>query len=151
MFNKKFLYFLDNKRKKQSNITIENLLLFSYFDIMKHLLSGRKFNRDKSARNALLRALATSLITNGKITTTLEKAKDIRPVVEKLITKAKQGKSNIAIIRYLSAFLYTKESVDKAFIFAEQYNQRNGGYLRILKNGTRKGDNAAIAIIEFVK
>ena len=118
---------------------------------MKHLLSGRKFNRDKSARNALLRALATSLITNGKITTTLEKAKDIRPVVEKLITKAKQGKSNIAIIRYLSAFLYTKESVDKAFIFAEQYNQRNGGYLRILKNGTRKGDNAAIAIIEFVK
>jgi large subunit ribosomal protein L17 len=116
---------------------------------MRHLLSGRKFNRDTSARKALLRALATSLIVNGKITTTLAKAKDIRPVVEKLITKAKKGKS-VETIRGLSSYLYTSEAVEKAFVFAEQNKTRNGGYLRILKNGTRKGDNAPIAIIEFV-
>ena len=118
---------------------------------MRHLLSGRKFNRDTSARKALIRSLATALISNGRITTTLAKAKDIRPVVEKLITKAKKGKSDLSILRYLSSFLYTPEAVEKAFVFADENKSRNGGYLRILKNGTRKGDNAPIAIIEFVK
>ncbi len=117
---------------------------------MRHGMKGRKFNRHKGARAALLRALATSLFTNGKMETTLAKAKDIRPVVEKLVTRAKAGKSNLSAIRDLYAFLYTKDAVENAFKFAEANKARQGGYLRILKNGKRLGDNAPVAIISFV-
>ncbi len=118
---------------------------------MRHGLKGRKFNRDKGARAALLRALATSLFANGKIQTTVAKAKDIRPVVEKIVTKAKAGKGDLNAVRALYDFLYTKEAVENAFKFAEINKSRPGGYLRILKNGRRHGDHAPIAIISFVE
>ena len=117
---------------------------------MRHRLQRGKLNRDKSARNALLRSLSTSLIKHKQIVTTVTKAKVIRPVVEKLITKAKVGKDNLATRRALLSFLYEDEVVNLAFEIAEQYKQRPGGYLRIIKNGIRKGDGAPIAVIQFV-
>jgi large subunit ribosomal protein L17 len=117
---------------------------------MKHCSKGRKFNRHKGARKALLRALATSFFTYGAISTTLAKAKDIRSVVEKIITKAKKGKSDLSTVRYLYSFLYTKEAVDFAFAAAQASVTRNGGYTRVIKNGFRNGDNAPVGVIELV-
>jgi large subunit ribosomal protein L17 len=117
---------------------------------MRHRVLGGKFNRDKSARKALFRSLATSLIKHNQITTTVEKAKAIRPIVEKLITKAKVGNQDLSTRRNLLSFLYEAEAVEKAFELGSKYNQRPGGYLRIIKNGIRKGDGAPIAIIQFV-
>lgn len=116
---------------------------------MKHGIKGRKFGRDIKQRTALLRALATSLITHGRIITTLPKAKDIRPFVEKLITRAKN--SSLHNIRYIEKILYTEQSRKRLFeVIAPKMVQRNGGYARIYKYGFRKGDGGARAIIELI-
>ncbi len=116
---------------------------------MRHGMSGRKLNRTKAHRRALFANLAANLIKHEQIKTTLPKAKDLRPVVEKLITLAKKG--DLAARRQAAAFLYDQEIVKKLFdVVGKRYEGRPGGYLRIIKAGYRYGDNAPMAIIEFV-
>ena len=116
---------------------------------MRHALSGRKFNRRSGHRRALLANLANSLIRHEQIKTTLPKAKDLRPYVEKLITLGKLGslhdrRNAIAILRDI-------ENVQKLIgPLADRYKERQGGYVRIVKAGFRHGDNAPMAIIELV-
>ena len=116
---------------------------------MRHGIKGRKLNRTSAHRRALFANMAAALIMHEQITTTLPKAKDIRPIVEKLVTLGKKG--NLHARRQALAWLYEKAVVDKLFsILAERYQKRNGGYLRIVKAGWRHGDNAPMAVIEFV-
>jgi len=116
---------------------------------MRHGISGRKLNRTKAHRRALFANLAANLIKHEQIKTTLPKAKDLRPVVEKLITLAKKG--DLAARRQAYAFLYDQEIAKKLFdVLGKRYAERNGGYLRIIKAGYRFGDAAPMAIIEFV-
>lgn len=116
---------------------------------MAHGIKGRKFSRKTTQRLALLRSLATALITHKRIETTVEKAKDIRPYVEKLITKSK--KATLSNIKALYSTLYTKEAVRESLKLGQTFANRNGGYTRILKTGFRQGDSAALALIEFVE
>jgi len=116
----------------------------------RHQYKGRKLRREAGPRKALLRNLSSQVILYEKITTTLEKAKEVRPVVEKLITKAKKG--TLADRRLAGAFLSNK---DKALekLFAELgplYKDRKGGYTRITKLSPRVGDNANMAQIELL-
>lgn len=118
---------------------------------MRHHNVNRKFGRVKNQREALLRSLAASLILNDKIKTTLPKAKEVRPFVEKLVTRAKNP--TIANRRIINARLATEnERVSKKLIdtLAPKYQDRAGGYLRITKTGVRGSDAAAQAVIEFV-
>ncbi len=116
---------------------------------MRHALSGRKFNRTKGHRRALLANLANSLIRHEQIKTTLPKAKDLRPYVEKLITLGKLG--TLHDRRNANAVLRDNENVSKlAGALADRYKDRKGGYVRIIKAGFRHGDNAPMAIIELV-
>lgn len=115
---------------------------------MIHGQKTKKLGREKNVRNALIKSLAGSLIRDGKIKTTETKAKVIRPIVEKLVTKAKKG--DIHSRRLISAkigVVNTKILVEK---IATKYKDRNGGYLRITKLATRKDDSAKLAQIEFV-
>lgn len=116
---------------------------------MRHLRKNRKFHRIKGQRNALFKALAGNLIIRGKIETTEAKAKEIKSIVEKLITLAK--KNNLGTLRILLARL-PKKSAQKVFYeTAPKYKDRKGGYLRIIKSGkSRQKDGAKLAIIEFV-
>ena len=116
---------------------------------MRHGMSGRKLNRTSSHRKALLMNLANSLIKHEQIKTTLPKAKELRPYVEKLITLGKKGEwSNRK--QAISA-LHDLEVVNKLFSdIAKRYENRNGGYIRIVKFGFRNGDAAPMAIIELV-
>jgi large subunit ribosomal protein L17 len=116
---------------------------------MRHRLSGRKLNRTSSHRKAMFANMAAALIKHEQITTTLPKAKDLRPVVEKLVTLGKRGDLHarrIAISRLRDADLVRK-LID---VIGPRYKDRHGGYLRIMKAGFRAGDNAAMAVIEFV-
>ena len=108
---------------------------------MRHNYSGRKLNRKTSHRLALLKNLSKSLITHEQIETTLPKAKDLRPFVEKILT---MGKNNcVASKRRVFSYLGDKKIVDKVFnVLAKRYKKRNGGYIRILKSGFRYGDSA---------
>ncbi|AEI88373.1 MAG: 50S ribosomal protein L17 [Candidatus Midichloria mitochondrii] len=117
---------------------------------MNHGISGRKFGRYSGHRKSLLVNLAKELIEHEQIITTVYKAKDVRPVVEKLVTLAKKG--DLHSRRRALSFFYNDEIiVSKLFDkIASRYSQRNGGYLRIIKAGFRKGDCAPIAVIEFV-
>jgi large subunit ribosomal protein L17 len=116
---------------------------------MRHRKAGVKLKRDVSARRALLRGLVTSMIEEERITTTVPKAKAARPLVEKMITLAKED--NLHTRRRAAAFLLTKESVEKLFNkLGPRFNQRNGGYTRIVKLGWRKGDGAETAKLELV-
>ncbi|MFN5352332.1 MAG: 50S ribosomal protein L17 [Alphaproteobacteria bacterium] len=115
---------------------------------MRHGIKGRKFGRNQGSRKALFRNLVASLIEHEQIVTTVAKAKDLRPIVEKLITLGKKG-GLFARKRALS--ILPKEVVDKLFsTIADRYKGRNGGYLRIIKAGYRYGDSAPVAVIEFV-
>ena len=116
---------------------------------MRHRISGRKFNRRSSERKALFNSLAKSLLKYEQIVTTLPKAKDLRPIVEKMITL---GKNNtVASRRNLFAKLRDNSLVSKVFgPFADRYASRNGGYTRIVKCGFRQGDMAPIAVIELL-
>lgn len=116
---------------------------------MRHRISGRKFNRRSSERKALFNSLAKSLLKYEQIVTTLPKAKDLRPIVEKMITL---GKNNtVASRRNLFARLRDNSLVSKVFgPLADRYASRNGGYTRIVKCGFRQGDMAPIAVIELI-
>jgi large subunit ribosomal protein L17 len=116
---------------------------------MRHGVSGRKFNRDTNARKALLQGLARSLIQYEQIKTTLPKAKDIRPIVEKMITLGKKG--NLHARRQLISVLGSNELASKVLdVLSSRYKERLGGYTRIVKMGFRHGDMAPMALIEFI-
>jgi large subunit ribosomal protein L17 len=117
---------------------------------MKHHKSQRKFGREKNQRNAFIKGLASSLIIHGRIETTLARAKEIRPFVERLVT---YGKDNTLSSRRLAlAKLYNHNlEIDKIFNdYATKYKDVNGGYTRIIKLSQRLSDSAEMAIIEFV-
>jgi large subunit ribosomal protein L17 len=116
---------------------------------MRHRKAGVKLKRDISARRALLRGLVTNVIEEERITTTVPKAKAAKPLVEKMITLAKED--NLHSRRQAAAFLVKREAVDKLFDkLGPRFNQREGGYTRIVKLGWRKGDGAETAKLELV-
>lgn len=116
---------------------------------MRHAKAGRKLNRTRSHRKAMLGNLAVALIKHEQIVTTLPKAKALRPYVEKLITLGKRG--DLHARRRAIAKLPEKEWAKKLFeTLAPRYADRAGGYTRVLKAGYRFGDNAPMAVIEFV-
>lgn len=112
---------------------------------MKKLVFGRKFGRTKNERAALLRGLASSMVLNERIQTTEAKAKAVRGELEKLVTKAKNGKKDL-----VSKSLYP-HALDKMFNdISRRFAQRNGGYTRIIKAGERLGDRASLVYLEWV-
>ncbi len=117
---------------------------------MRHQVDGRQFGRNSSHRKAMFKALANSVIQHEQITTTVEKAKELRRVVDRLITVAKKG--DVASRRLAFSKTRDRGSVTKLFDdLAMRFKTRNGGYTRILKiDQTRRGDGANMAIIEFV-
>jgi large subunit ribosomal protein L17 len=116
---------------------------------MRHRLRGRSFSRKSAHRKAMFENLAHALLKHEQITTTLPKAKDLRPVVERLITLGKRG--GLHARRQAIAALQDTKIADKLFTtLAERYAARPGGYTRILKAGFRYGDAAAMAVIELV-
>lgn len=116
---------------------------------MRHQMRGRKLNRTSEHRKALFGNLATALLRHEQIKTTLPKAKDLRPVVEKLITLGKSG--SLANRRRAEAALFDTEVTKKLFsTLADRYKDRKGGYIRIIKAGMRYGDAAPMAYIELV-
>ncbi len=117
---------------------------------MRHKVSGRKLGVTSSHRKAMFGNLCHALIKHEQILTTLPKAKDLRPVVERLITLGKRG--SLHARRQAIADLHNdKDMVEKLFtVIAERYKERKGGYTRVLKAGFRVGDNAPLAIIELV-
>ena len=116
---------------------------------MRHAKRGRRLNRSQSHRKALFANLASSLIKHEQIVTTLPKAKDLRPIVEKLVTLGKRG--DLHARRQAIAQIGDEAMVAKLFaVLGPRYKERQGGYLRILKAGFRYGDNAPLAVIEFV-
>src|SRR5579859_7457663 len=116
---------------------------------MRHRMSGRSFSRSKSHRKAMFEALCHALIKHEQITTTLPKAKDMRPIVERLITLGKRG--GLHARRQAIAMLQDAKMADKLLTtLADRYRDRKGGYTRIIKAGYRYGDAAAMAMIELV-
>ena len=117
---------------------------------MRHRMSGRKLNRTKEHRKAMFSNMAAALIKHEQIKTTLPKAKDLRPVVEKLITLGKKG--GLADRRRAFAMLRDDATTAKLFdTLADRYAERNGGYTRVIKAGYRYGDTAPMAVIELVE
>jgi large subunit ribosomal protein L17 len=116
---------------------------------MNHGKRGRRFNRTQSHRGAMLQNLCVSLIEHEQIVTTLPKAKDLRPVVEKLITLGKRG--GLHARRQAIAEIRNVDAVKKLFdVIGPRFAERRGGYTRIVKAGFRYGDNAPVAVIELV-
>ncbi len=116
---------------------------------MYHGRAKRRFNRTHEHRKAMFANLAQALIKHEQIITTLPKAKDLRPVVEKLVTLGKRG--GLHARRQAIARVKDADLVKKLFdVLGPRYKTRNGGYTRVLKAGFRQGDNAAMAVIEFV-
>jgi large subunit ribosomal protein L17 len=116
---------------------------------MRHRLAGRKLNRTSEHRKAMFDNLAAALIKHEQISTTLPKAKDLRPIVEKLITLGKRG--GLHARRQALAALQDGKLTEKLFsTLAERYSKRPGGYTRVLRAGFRYGDAAPLAVIELV-
>ena len=116
---------------------------------MRHRKSGRRLNRDSAHRKAMFANMASALIKHEQIKTTLPKAKELRPIVEKLVTLAKRG--DLHARRLASARLQDRAMVAKLFdALAERYKDRPGGYIRIIRANFRYGDCAPLAYIEFV-
>ncbi|MEO0544326.1 MAG: 50S ribosomal protein L17 [Pseudomonadota bacterium] len=116
---------------------------------MRHRKSGRKLNRTSSHRKAMFANMAVSLIEHEQIVTTLPKAKELRPIVEKLVTLGKRG--DLHARRQAISQIQDQNQVRKLFdTIAKRYADRNGGYTRIMKAGFRYGDSAPMAVIEFV-
>ncbi|XUU59885.1 50S ribosomal protein L17 [Erythrobacter sp. HA6-11] len=116
---------------------------------MRHGISQRKLSRKSGHRKALFRNMAAALIKHEQISTTLPKAKELRPYVEKLITLAKRG--GLSNRRLAMGRLEDETQLKKLFdVLAERYSDREGGYTRIIKAGYRESDSAQLAIIEFV-
>lgn len=117
---------------------------------MRHGMAGRKLGVTTSHRHAMFRNMAVALIKHEQITTTLPKAKELRPVVEKLVTLGKRG--SLHARRQAYALLRDNVIVAKLFsAIAERYKSRQGGYVRVLKAGVRYGDAADMAVIEFIE
>jgi large subunit ribosomal protein L17 len=116
---------------------------------MRHGIAYRKLGRKPEHRKAMFANMAAALIKHEQITTTLPKAKELRPVVEKLITLGKRG--GLHARRQAIAQIRDVAMVKKLFdVLGPRYKERNGGYTRVLKAGFRYGDNAPVAVIEFV-
>jgi len=116
---------------------------------MRHRKAGRKLNKTSSHRKAMFKNMMQALIKHEQIVTTLPKAKELRPIVEKMISLGKKG--GLANRRLAIARLANEDLVEKVFTeLAERYADRDGGYSRVLKAGFRKGDNAPMAVIELV-
>lgn len=117
---------------------------------MRHGCAGRQFGRNSGHRKALLRTLVASLLRNEKIETTVAKAKEIRPLTEKMITLAKRG--DLHARRQVSSFLQDDEVVKGLFAqIAPRFTGRNGGYTRIVPTRNRVGDAAPMAVIELIE
>lgn len=116
---------------------------------MRHKVAGRKLGRTASHRKAMLRNLATSLFTHERIVTTLPKAKELRPIAERLITLGKRGNLHAyrQILGYIQEVEIGKKVKDE---IAPRFADRNGGYTRIIKLGARQGDKAEMAVIELL-
>lgn len=116
---------------------------------MRHRIAHRKLNRTASHRKAMFANMSSSLVEHEQIVTTLPKAKELRPFVEKLVSLAKKG--DLGSRRIAIARMRNKEQARKLFdILGPRYAERSGGYIRIMKAGYRYGDNAPMAVIEFV-
>ena len=116
---------------------------------MRHGFRGRRFNRTAEHRKAMFANMSAALIKHEQIVTTLPKAKDLRPVVEKLVTLAKRG--DLQSRRLAMSQIRDAAMVKKLFdVLGPRYKERSGGYTRVLKAGFRYGDNAPMAVIEFV-
>jgi len=116
---------------------------------MRHKVAGYKLGRNTAHRRSLLRNLVTSLILEERVETTVPKAKAMRPLVEKMITLGKRG--DLAARRRALAYLMTDAAVDKLFdTIGPRFGDRNGGYLRIVRTGWRKGDGADKAFVELL-
>jgi large subunit ribosomal protein L17 len=116
---------------------------------MRHRKAGNKLGRNPSHRRALLRNLVTSVVIEDRVETTLAKAKAVRPLIEKMITLGKRG--DVHSRRQAAAFLMTPESVTRLFVtVAPRYGDRQGGYLRIIHTGFRKGDGGEKAVLELL-
>ena len=117
---------------------------------MRHGKAGRKLNRTSSHRKAMFANMASSLIEHEQIMTTVPKAKEIRPFVEKLVTLGKKG--DLSSRRLAISRTRDEDAVRKLFgTLAPRYADRNGGYIRIMRAGYRFGDNAPMAVVEFVE
>jgi large subunit ribosomal protein L17 len=118
---------------------------------MRHHNKNRKFGRNRAQRGALLKGLAVNLIRAGRIKTTLAKAKELRPYMEKLVTRAKTG--TLASRRIIVSRLMNRAEETKVLMeeIAPKFKEVNGGYTRVLKLPPRKSDGAEMALIEFVK
>ena len=117
---------------------------------MRHRMSGRKLNRTKEHRKAMFSNMAAALIKHEQIKTTLPKAKDLRPIVEKLISLGKRGRLHDR----RRAFAVLRDDATTAKLFdslADRYADRSGGYTRVIKAGYRYGDTAPMAVIELVE
>ncbi len=118
---------------------------------MRHRNQGRKLNRTASHREAMFANMAAALIKHEQIKTTLPKAKELRPIVEKLVTLSRRGPSDLHARRQALAQVRDDNQVRKLFdVLGPRYAERPGGYTRVLKAGFRFGDNAEMAFIEFV-
>ena len=116
---------------------------------MRHKMGGRKLQRKTGHRNAMFRNMAAALIKHEQIITTVAKAKELRPYVEKLVTLAKRG--GLSNRRLAQARLRDETQLKKLFdVLAERYADRDGGYTRVIKAGVRASDAAPMAVIEFV-
>src|SRR4029453_17153471 len=116
---------------------------------MRHRNAGRQLSRNTSHRRALLRNLVTSLLEHGRLMTTLPKAKEIRPLAERMITLGKQD--DLSARRQVHSYLLKDATAQKVFsTIAPKFADRKGGYSRIIKLGNRKGDGADLAIIELL-
>ena len=116
---------------------------------MYHRHRGRRFGMSSSHRQAMFANMCASLIKHEQITTTLEKAKDLRPIVEKLVTLGKRG--GLHARRQALAQIGDATQVSKLFdVLAKRYADRQGGYTRVLKAGMRHGDAASVGVIEFI-
>jgi len=116
---------------------------------MRHKVGYRKLNRTSEHRKALFKNMLNTLIKYEQITTTLPKAKELKPKIDKVITLGKNN--NLQSKKYLFAELQSKFSVDKIFkTLSQRYEKRNGGYSRVIRAGFRYGDSAPLAVIELV-
>lgn len=116
---------------------------------MNHNKAGRHFSRTANQRKALLRGLVTSLLEHQRITTTVAKAKAIKPITEKLVTLGK--KNDLHSKRLVMSYVYTRSAAVKLFSeIAPRFADKNGGYLQIIRTGSRLRDRAPMAIIQFV-
>lgn len=117
---------------------------------MRHNKAGRRLGRTTSHRIAMFRNMVTSFLTHERIVTTDAKAKELRPIAEKLITLGKQG--DLHSVRQAASYIRDKQTVTKLFsIIAPRYKERAGGYTRIVKLGMRPGDAAQLSVIELVE